>query len=334
MACARGSTRRNRWPSVRAGINNPGHDRAVVRMDATGSVTVLTGQMPMGQGLETVLAQVAADEVGVPLDVVSVLCGDTVACPYTGYGSGGSRGAGVAGSAVLMASRRLRHRLRALAAHLLEQASPDALQDADGFFVGAGGQRLSVQEVAAAAYRATDLPVDAEPGLEASYSYDPQAFAFSYGALVAVVEIDRDSGAVDVRRLVFGHDCGPQLNPGMVAAQIRGGVAQGIGAALYEQLPYTPEGRPVVESMGDYFPPLAANVPPIELLHLETPSPFSLNGAKGVGESGVIPVAPALANAIRDALGSPDVLVNTLPITAETLLAALETTSSTSVPAN
>lgn len=322
----------NFGPSLTAammGINNAGHDRAVVRMDASGLVTVLTGQVPMGQGLETVLAQVAADEVGVDLDAVSVVYGDTLASPYTGYGSGGSRGAGVAGSSVMLAARKLRGRLRVLAAHLLE-VDPADLEEANGLFGNGSGTEISLQEVAAAAYDAKDLPPGFEPNLEASYTHDPRAFAFSYGAVAAVVEIDRDTGTVRIRRLVFGHDCGVQLNPGNVEAQIVGGVAQGIGAALYERLPYTNDGRPVVESLWDYFPPLPANVPPIELVHLETPTPFSPNGAKGVGESGIIPVPAALANAIRDALtteigaAQAYAVVDTLPITAERLLAVLD----------
>lgn len=326
----------NFGPSLTAammGINSPGHDRAVVRMDESGSVTVLTGQTPMGQGLETVLAQVAADELGVPLESVSVICGDTLACPYTGYGSGGSRGAGVAGSAVMMASRRLRERMRRIAAHLLEAADPSAVREVEGGFADESGSTVTVSAVAESAYQARDLPPDTEPGLESSYTYDPQAFAFSYGAVAAVVEIDRDTGAVSVRRLVFGHDCGVQLNPANVAGQIIGGAAQGLGAALYEQLPYTADGQPVVESLWDYFPPLPANMPAVELVHLQTPSPFSLNGAKGCGESGAIPLPAVLANAIRDALDSESSeVVDTIPITAERLLAVLDRENSTTQP--
>lgn len=320
----------NFGPSLTAammGINSPGHDRAVVRMDASGLVTVFTGQMPMGQGLETVLAQVAADELGVPLGSVSVICGDTLSCPYTGYGSGGSRGAGVAGSAVMMASRRLRERMRGIAAHLVEA---DGVRDVEGGFAAESGRTITVSAVAESAYQARDLPPDTEPGLESSYTYDPQAFAFSYGAVAAVVEIDRDTGAVSVQRLVFGHDCGVQLNPANVAGQIIGGAAQGLGAALYEQLPYTADGQPVVESLWDYFPPLPANMPAVELVHLETPTPFSLNGAKGTGESGAIPLPAVLANAIRDALDcDSSAAVDTIPITAERLLAVIDRQAST-----
>jgi aerobic carbon-monoxide dehydrogenase large subunit len=324
----------NFGPSLTAammGINNPGHDRAVVRMDASGLVTVFTGQMPMGQGLETTLAQVAADETGVALESVTVVFGDTLACPYTGYGSGGSRGAGVAGSAVMMAARKLRERMRLIAAHLLECSDVAAIHDADdGGFRTESGAGLSVSEVSDAAYLATNLPADTEPGLESSYTHDPRGFAFSYGAVAAVVEIDRDTGAVSVQRLVFGHDCGVQLNPAIVAGQIIGGVAQGIGAALYEQLPYTVDGHPMVESMWNYFPPMPGNMPHVELLHLETPSPFSLNGAKGAGESGIIPLPAVLANAIRDALSSDanrfatSGVVDTIPITAERLLGVID----------
>ncbi|QLL09243.1 xanthine dehydrogenase family protein molybdopterin-binding subunit [Mycobacterium vicinigordonae] len=322
----------NFGPSAAAammGINNPGHDSAVVRMDASAAVTVFTGQTPMGQGLETVLAQVAADEVGVPLDSVTVVCGDTQSCPYTGYASGGSRGAGVAGSAVMMASRGLRERMRVIAAHMLESADSATVHDTDAGFSGASGAQVTVGEVAEAAWRALDLPPDTQPGLESTYTYDPRNFAFTFGVVAAVVEIERDTGAVLVQRLVFGHDCGVQLNPALVAGQVFGSTVQGIGAALYEQLPYTDDGHPVVQSMWDYFPPLPANVPPIELVHLETPSPFSLNGAKGAGEGGAIPLPAALANAIRDAIGSEQAhIVDTLPVTAERILAAIDSTAS------
>jgi len=317
----------NFGPSLTAammGIANPGHDRAIVRMDDTGGVTVLTGQMPMGQGLDLVLVQIAADEIGVPVTTVSLACGDTLACPYTGYGSGGSRGAGVAGSAVMMAARHMREKLRGMAAHVLGCDDPSAVHEVADGFADEAENTVSIAELAAAAYRAIDLPAGVEPGLETSHTYDPSAFAFSYGTAAAVVEIDRATGLVGVRRLVFGHDCGPQLNPDTVAAQVVGGVAQGIGAALYERLPYLDDGRPAVESLWDYFPPLAGNVPDVELLHLQTPSPFSLNGAKGVGESGVIPMTAVIANAIRDALGRQRPVTDTVPITAERLLEELD----------
>jgi carbon-monoxide dehydrogenase large subunit len=281
--------------------------------------------MPMGQGIETVLAQVAADELRIEIGEVSVVYGDTLAIPYTGYGSGGSRGAGVAGSAVLAAASQLREHLRRIAAHRLEVRT---VQDAEGGgFTDGTGHTCTLAEVASAAYSAIDLPPGLEPGLEASFTYDPKAFAFSYGTVAAVVEIDRETGSITISRLVFGHDCGPQLHPGNVEGQVVGGIAQGIGTALYEHLPYAADGHPVVKSMWDYFPPLAGNVPPVELLHLETPSPFSLNGAKGVGESGTIPIPAVLANAIRDALDNTDTVVDTVPITAERVLASLDRAS-------
>jgi carbon-monoxide dehydrogenase large subunit len=223
----------------------------------------------------------------------------------------------------MMAARALRAQMRSLAAYLLE-VDPSEIRDTESGFATDAGAQLSVARVADAAWRATDLPPGTQPGLEAGYTYDPQNFAFSFGAVAAVVEIDPGTGTVSVRRLVFGHDCGVQLNPALVEGQIQGSTAQGIGAALYEELPYTADGQPVVQSMWDYSPPLPANVPPIESIHLETPSPFSLNGAKGAGESGVIPLPAVLANAIRDALGDNHArVVDTLPITAERLLRAV-----------
>jgi carbon-monoxide dehydrogenase large subunit len=151
------------------------------------------------------------------------------------------------------------------------------------------------------------------PGLEAQAVFDPGNLAIAYGAVVVELNIDTSSGLIRLDRIVFGHDCGPQINPDLVAGQVIGGIVQGIGCALFEELRYDDEGRPLVQSLFDYALPLAADVPPIELLHLETPTPHSVTGAKGVGESGVIAIPAAIANAVQNALGA-EYCVNRLPL--------------------
>lgn len=163
-----------------------------------------------------------------------------------------------------------------------------------------------------------------EPGLEATCSYEPPSLAVSYGVAVALVEVLPETGQIQLRRLVYGHDCGPQLNPRIVAGQIRGGAVQGIGATLYEELPYSADGRPMVTNLRQCPVPTAADVPSIELLHLETPSPFSLTGVKGVGEGGVIPIPAAIANAVQSALPLAAPQITTLPLRPDALLQALD----------
>nr|WP_047167602.1 xanthine dehydrogenase family protein molybdopterin-binding subunit [Sphingomonas sp. Y57] len=304
------------------GINSGGFDIATLRMEPSGQVVVFTGQTPMGQGVERVLQQVCAAELTMPEEDVTVVHGDTRACPYTAYGSGGSRGTGIGGSAVMLAAGRLREKICAIGAHLLG-STPDEVELSQGGVqvTGDAARRVSIARVARVAYLAHDLPDGMEPGLDARASFDPAALAITYGVALAEVEVDRETGLVDVRDIGFGHDCGRQINPALVEAQVIGGIVQGIGAALYEGLDHDAAGQPVTRCMRDYPLPFAADVPPIALVHLETPSPFFPNGAKGVGESGTIPIPAAIANAIRDALGEvAGDAVNRLPIRPETLI--------------
>jgi aerobic carbon-monoxide dehydrogenase large subunit len=297
----------------------------VVRVEPSGDVRLLTSQTPMGQGVETVLAQTVADAFDLPMDSVSVVHGDTFSAPFTGYASGGSRAAGIAGSSAMLAAGRARDKMRTIAAHLLE-ASEDDLEVTGGAFSvkGSPSKSVTMGDVAKAAYTAVNLPEGVEPGIETMATFDPPSVAFSYGVVAVLAEVSADTGQVTLHRLVFGHDCGPQLNPAIVQGQIEGGVVQGIGAALYEDIPYDSEGQPRIALLLDYPVPLAPDVPPITLVHLETPSPFSANGAKGVGESGVIATPAAIANAVQAALpaGAPPIL--SLPIRAEWLLDILE----------
>jgi carbon-monoxide dehydrogenase large subunit len=304
------------------GINSGGFDIATIRMEPSGQVVVFTGQTPMGQGVERVLQQLCAAELTMPDEDVTVVHGDTQACPYTAYGSGGSRGTGIGGSAVMLAAGRLREKLCAIGAHLVG-AAPDEVELSQGGVQvrGDSARRVSIARVARAAYLAHDLPAGMEPGLDARASFDPAALAITYGVALAEVEVDRETGLVEVRDILFGHDCGRQINPALVEAQVIGGIVQGIGATLYEGLDHDAAGQPAIRCMRDYPLPFAADVPPIALVHLETPSPFFPNGAKGVGESGAIPIPAAIANAIRDALGdAAGDAVDRLPIRPENLL--------------
>jgi CO/xanthine dehydrogenase Mo-binding subunit len=187
-----------------------------------------------------------------------------------------------------------------------------------GIQVGSdAGRRLPISVVAEAAYLGHRLPPGMEPSIDERIAFDPPSLAISYGVALVEVEVEVDTDAILLRRIVFGHDCGPQIRPDIVEGQVVGGIVQGIGAALYERLPYDASCRPLTVSLRDYEMPLMADVPEIELVHLETPSPFLPNGAKGVGESGVIPIPAAIANAVRDALGPGGAVerVNTLPLT-------------------
>jgi carbon-monoxide dehydrogenase large subunit len=307
------------------GISTGGWDATTVRVEPDGTIRVTSGQTPMGQGVETSFAQLAADVFGVGLDAVSVSFGDTAASHFTGYASGASRSAGVGGSSLLVAAGKVVEKMRLIAGHLLE-ADPDDLERAGGGFRvrGTASAPLSLAAVAAAAYQGGNLPVGMEPGLEALGTFDPPALAFSYGVVAALVELDERTGQVAVRRIVFGHDCGTQLNPRLVEQQVIGGALQGQGAALTERLPYDERGRPLARGFADYLVPLATETPELDLFHTETPTPHSLNGAKGVGESGVIAVPAAIVNAIQDALPPTAAPITAIPVLPERVLLALE----------
>lgn len=288
----------------RMGQNQGGYETAVVRIDLTGRVTVHTGLVSQGQGHRTVLAQVAAEVLGVPVETVQVLSGDTDRDPYSGYGTAGSRGAVTGGASTLLAAGKLRDKVLLIAAELLE-ARPDDLELAGGEVRvrGAAGRSVSLARVAHAAYSTHGLPAGMEPGLEAKHVYDPPDWTYSYAASVAEVEVDPETYQVRLTRYVLVHDCGTVLNPLLAEGQIVGGLAQGIGGALLEEHVYDDSGQLLTASFKDYLLPTVADVPPIELHHMETPSPFTPGGIKGLGEGGCVAAAPVIAQAIEDALG-------------------------------
>jgi carbon-monoxide dehydrogenase large subunit len=277
---------------------------------------LVTGCSPHGQGTGTALAQVIADELGVAPGDVTVLHGDTAAIPY-GVGTYASRNAVVAGSAALAAAQRVKQKAIQLAAHLLE-AAPEDLEMADGGVQvrGALDRRVSLAELSAMAAPGRPLPEGMEPALEATH-YFPAPFAtFASGVHVAVVDIDRETFQVEILDYCVVSDAGTLINPLIADGQIVGGVAQGIGGALYEELAYDDQGQLVAQSLLDYCMPSARQVPPVRIAHLQTPSPLNPLGAKGLGEGGTIAASAAIANAVEDALGHLGVRVDATPLSA------------------
>ncbi|HEX9903791.1 MAG TPA: xanthine dehydrogenase family protein molybdopterin-binding subunit [Propylenella sp.] len=282
-----------------------GYIAARVEMAPDGSVIVDIGLQNHGQGHETTLAQVAADALGVRPQDVHVRHGDTLNSPYS-VGTWGSRGAALGGGAVHNASTAIADKLRAIAAHLL-QAKKEEIELAAGRaqLKSDASRFVDISRLARAALRNVDLlPPGMEPGLEARCSLDgPPDGTYSNAAHAAVVEIDIATGKLKLRRFVAVEDCGTILNPMIVDGQVRGGIVQGIGSALLEHFVYDEECQPLTTSFADYLMPSAPELPPIELHHIETPTPLTPLGAKGMGEGGAIGPAAAIANAVANALG-------------------------------
>lgn len=298
-----------------------GTEGATVRVDAAGTVTASFGIACHGQGHETTLAQVVAEELGARLEDVRVIHGDTAQGPV-GTGTYASRTAVIAGGAAILASRAVREKSLAIAAHQLE-AAVDDLELADGraWVRGAQERAVSLRQIARAAYGGRKrLPHGLDPGLEATRFYDPFFGTAGNGSHLALVEVDRETGAVRVLRLVVVEDCGRIINPRIVEGQAIGGVAQGVGAALLEEVVYADNGQPLTATLMDYLVPTATDVPPVIVRHLERPSPTTLGGFKGVGEGGTIGAPAAVANAVADALSRFGVEVAELPLTPERVL--------------
>jgi len=308
------------------GLQHSGFDEAVVRMDSTGRITAFTGQAAMGQGVETALAQVTADAMGVPLDDVTVVWGDTTTCPYTGYGTGASRGAAMGGGTLMLAAQRLVEKLKRIAGHMLE-ADPRDLEIEQGrvFVRGVPSHAITFEQIGSAAYRRLldGLPEGEDPTLEERAVFDPENLAWSYGASAALVEVDRDTGVARVLDYVVAHDCGTVVNPTIVDGQIHGGAAQGIGEALYEELLYDEQGQLITSTFADYVLPTFGELPRFGLAHQETPAPHIPGGMKGMGEAGTIGAPAAIANAIDDALADLGVRVTTVPATPPRLRALI-----------
>ena len=264
------------------------YEGAEVRVDGNGNVSVVSGAAPQGQGSATALAQIVADQLEVPLERVSVSFGDTARIPF-GVGTYASRNAVMAGSAAFGAAQRVREKAIQVAAHLFE-ASPADVEWKDGVarIVGVPGKGYTIAELAQAARPGGNRPPDTEPGLEARYYFENKQSPFSYGVHVAEVDVDRETGDVKLSRYVVVNDCGRMINPMIVEGQIAGGIAQGAGGALLEELVYDEQGQLLTASLLDYPLPTSLDLPPIEISHLVSPSNLNPLGVKGVGEGGAI----------------------------------------------
>jgi len=282
-----------------------GYIAARLDMSPDGEVTIDLGLQNHGQGLETTMAQVAADALGIGPENVFVRHGDTMTTPYS-VGTWGSRGGPLGGGAVHIAATKIADKLRAIASHLL-QAKPDQIELSDGkaSVRDKPGSFIEIRKLARIAQRNVEqLPEGMTPGLEAHASLDgPADGSYANAVHAAVVEIDIETGKTKLRRFVVVEDCGTILNPLVVDGQVRGGVVQGIGSAMFEHFIYDEECQPLTTSFADYLMPLAPEIPNIEVHHIETPTPLTPLGAKGLGEGGAIGPAAAIANAVANALG-------------------------------
>jgi aerobic carbon-monoxide dehydrogenase large subunit len=298
-------------------------ESAVVRVGTDGSVTVQTGICPAGQGHETTLAQIVADRVGADPSRINVVWGDTDAIP-NGMGTAGSRSIAVGGEAAATAADRVVDKARQVVAELFE-ASPDDVELRDGRFAikGSPKRSMTLAEVARAAYIPDQLPDDFEPGLEATCFFDPPGFVHPFGAHAAIVEVDTETGRIEIVRYVAVDDCGKVINPTLVAGQVHGGIVQAIGQALLEKIEFGPDGQPLTTSLLDYTLPTAAELPDLELDRTETPSPVNSLGAKGAGEAGTIAGTPAMLNAVIDALRPLGVEFMNMPLSPQAVLEAL-----------
>jgi carbon-monoxide dehydrogenase large subunit len=298
-------------------------ESAEVRVEPSGTVTATTGTSPHGQGHETSFAQIIADHLGVDYDKVTVRHGDTAVTPM-GFGTGGSRSLALGGSAMLRATGKVQEKARRVAAHMLEAAFEDVVL-ADGKYQvkGVPTRSVTLAQIAATAY-SEGAPQGVDPGLEASDFFRPPQLVYPFGAHVAVVEVDRETGAVRMRAYYSVDDCGKRITPNLVAGQVHGGLAQGIAQALLEELRYTGDGQLQTGSLMDYTLPRADDLPSFVTAETVTPTPFNPLGAKGIGEAATIGATPAVANAVVDALRPLGVRHLDMPLRPERIWQAIK----------
>lgn len=300
-----------------------GWESGTVRVLPTGSIQVLTGLSPHGQGTATTLTQVVADQLGVDPEAIEIVHGDTAASAL-GMGTWGSRGIVVGGSAVHIAAQRVLDKARTIAAHTLGVPETE-LEFRSGVFAVPGRSRsMALREVAVAAWKAHDLPDGLEPGLEGHCVHDPVSYSWPSGAHIAIVEVDVETGAVKLRRYVAVDDAGVVVNPLLAHGQIHGALAQGIAQALWEEAVFDDDGNLVTDSLMSYYMPTAVEFPFFELDSTCTPSPTNPLGAKGIGETGTIGAPPAVVNAVLDALAPLGVTHLDMPMTPERIWRAIK----------
>jgi carbon-monoxide dehydrogenase large subunit len=281
----------------------------------TGSVTVYTGSSPHGQGHETGFAQIVADRLGVSPEVVDVIHGDTETGP-AGQDTYGSRTLAVGGEAIARAAQKVQDKIKRIVAHNLE-ASHEDIELVDGQFRvrGVPDRGMTLADVANHAYTTMMMPEGMEPGLEEISFYDPENFVWPFGAHAVVVDVDVETGDVEIVRYIAVDDCGPAINPLLIDGQVHGGAVHAIGQALYEQVVYDENGQLITGTFVDYALPSAADVPHFETARTETPSPTNTLGVKGVGEAATIACSPAVVNAVVDALRPLGVTYIDMPLT-------------------
>ncbi|MGO9630963.1 MAG: xanthine dehydrogenase family protein molybdopterin-binding subunit [Xanthobacteraceae bacterium] len=303
---------------------NTGTETAIIRIDSTGGITASFGVASHGQGLETTLAQVVAEHLGARFEDIRVVHGDSAAVAG-GTGTYASRSMVLAGGAATLAAQAVREKVLNAASHLLEAATAD-LEVRDGKVSVAGTDRsISFRDIARAVYlEMTRLPPDAREELAATKTYDPVFGTTTSATHVAAVEIDPETYEIRVDRFVVAEDCGKLVNPLIVDGQVHGGVAQGIGAALYEEVIHDEQGQITTASLVDYLVPSACEIPSMQVVHLESASPTTLGGFRGMGEGGTIGAPAAVANALADALAPLGIEINELPVTPERLFRLVE----------
>jgi carbon-monoxide dehydrogenase large subunit len=302
----------------------PGFESCTARILTDGSLVLMVGIQSHGQGLETTLSQIASEELGIDPARISVRHGDTESTAF-GFGTFASRSTVISGGAVARASRMLRDKLCRIGAHLL-QCEVSEVRCADGAVLGPQGS-VTIAEIAKVAHLRMDgLPPGVDPLLDATATYEPAigTGVFSYATHGAVVAVDPQTGFIELLDFAVAEDCGTMVNPMIVEAQIRGGVVQGIGTALYEEIPYDEAGQPLAGTLADYLLPGAAEMPAIKVGHLHTPTPHTEYGMKGMGEGGAVAPPAAIANAVRDALAALGAEVNETPITPQRVMAAIK----------
>jgi carbon-monoxide dehydrogenase large subunit len=306
-----------------AAMPAPGWDSATIRVEPTGSVTVMTGVSPHGQGQETTFAQIVADRLGVPIDSINIIHGDTDKVQY-GVGTFGSRGTAVGGAALSLAIDSIQAKAIKIAAHQWE-ANPDDVEYKDGKIQVKGdpSKSLSTAEVGFMAFRGINLPADVEPGLDATRRFEPPNFVYPFGAHVCVVEVDPETGEVKILKYVAVDDCGPIINPLIVEGQVHGGLAQGISQALFEEAVYDENGQLTSGTFMDYAIPHAEQLIEFTTGHTETTTPVNPLGIKGVGEAGTIGSTPCVVNAVMDALAPFGVTHLDMPLRPEKLYNAM-----------
>lgn len=304
-----------------------GWESATVRIEPTATVRVLTGTSPHGQGEETSFAQIVADGLGVGVEDVAVVHGDTSAVPY-GIGTFGSRTTAVGGAAIYRCVERLREKLLKIAGHLMQEDPAKLVLGGKKVFSRRSPKKsMQLADVVAAAYVAKTLPPGVDPGLEATDFFEPPNFTYPFGAHVAVVEVDPETGDVKLIKYVAADDCGKVINPMLVDGQVHGGIVQSIGQALLEGAVYDEEGQLLTGELTDYALPRAADVPWMETCRTVTPTPVNPLGVKGVGEAGTIGAAPAIVNAVVDALSKFGVRHIDMPLRRERVWKAIRAAS-------